>query len=336
VRANVHAAPERQEAGDDMNDDLSERRAAVTALPLRQHARIEAARPGDVLTCASVGPAGEVIAVWSAAAGTARVTVHAPAITSVTSLSELSLEVTAAQPLPGGRVLLATNRCGRRAGGPDRNAIIYGRDGRVQAAETVGDGVAHLLADGAGHVWAGYFDEGIYGDYGRPGDPPPLAVSGLTRFSPELAPVWDYPVTDNPYGDISDCYALNVDQDTAWTCYYSGSSFSDFPLVRIRDGALAGWHNPLTGVRALAVSGSRVVLYGGYRPARDRLTAGVLTEGVFQPNAEYRLVLPDGAALPAPAEVIGRGPVLHVLAGDTWYQLAVSDVPAGQASRPSP
>jgi hypothetical protein len=309
-----------------MSDDLIQGRAAVTALPLRQHARIEAARPGDVLACASVGPSGEVIAVWSAAAGTARVTVHAPAMTSVISLDELSLEVTAAQPLPGGRVLLATSRCGRRAGGPDRNAIIYGPDGRVQAEEAIGDGIAHLLADSTGHVWAGYFDEGIYGDYGRPGDPPPLAVSGLTRFSPELAPVWDYPVADNPYGDISDCYALNVDQDTAWTCYYSG-----FPVVAIHDGALAGWRNHRTGVRALAVGGSRVALYGGYRPDRDRLTVGVLAQGAFRPESEYRLVLPGGAALPASAEVIGRGPVLHVLADGTWYQLALSELPAGQA-----
>jgi hypothetical protein len=260
-------------------------------------------------------------------AGTARVTVHAPAITSVTSLSELSLEVTAAQPLRGGRILLAANRCGRRAGGPDRNAVIYGPDGRVEAEETIGDGIAHLLADGTGHVWAGYFDEGIYGDYGRPGDPPPLAVSGLTRFSPELAPVWAYPVADNPYGDISDCYALNVDQDTAWTCYYS-----DFPVVRIHDGELTGWRSHLTGVRALAVSGSRVALYGGYRPDRDRLTVGALTAGRFRPEGEYRLVLPDGTALPASAEVTGRGPVLHVLSDDTWCQLALSDIPAGQVS----
>jgi len=36
-------------------------------LPVRHHATIAAAEAGDVQVCASVGPAGEVIAVWSAA-----------------------------------------------------------------------------------------------------------------------------------------------------------------------------------------------------------------------------------------------------------------------------
>ena len=40
---------------------------ACPLLPVRHHATIAAAEAGDVRVCASVGPAGEVIAVWSAA-----------------------------------------------------------------------------------------------------------------------------------------------------------------------------------------------------------------------------------------------------------------------------
>jgi hypothetical protein len=39
--------------------------------------------------------------------------------------------------------------------------------------------------------------------------------------------------------------------------------------VRIRDGAVTGWHNDIKG--ALAVAGSHVALSGGYGPYRDRL-----------------------------------------------------------------
>jgi hypothetical protein len=326
---------------------------ARPALPVRHHARIEAAREGDVRVCASVGPAGEVVAVWSAAADlpavtsatvqpgwasfpdpraarpvTARVTVHAPGTVSVTSLSGLGLAHFTVQPLPGGSILLVGARSRWRSDGPDRNAVIYGADGRVLAEETLGDGIEHVLADGTGHVWVGYFDEGVFGNYGwgGPGDPPPLGACGLTRYSADLQPVWHYPSADSPHGSISDCYALNVDGDTAWTCYYTS-----FPVVRISDGALTGWRNHITGVRALAVSGSRAALYGGYGPDRDRLAVGRLSGGRFRQAGEYRLVLPGGEALPTGAQVIGRGPGLHVLTDDGWYQLTMSDIPSGAA-----
>ena len=40
----------------------------------------------------------------------------------------------------------------------------------------LGDGIAHVLATSTGQVWAGYFDEGIYGNYGRYA--PDIANSG--------------------------------------------------------------------------------------------------------------------------------------------------------------
>ncbi len=129
-----------------------------------------------------------------------------------------------------------------------------------------------------------------------------------------------------PHGSISDCYALNVDRDTAWTCYYT-----DFPIVRVRDGALTGWHNHITSVNALAVSGSRAALYGGYGPDRDRLAAGLLNGDRFRQTGEHRLVLPGGEPIPTSAHVIGRGPCLHVLTKGDWYQLTMSDVPSGTA-----
>jgi len=115
---------------------------------------------------------------------------------------------------------------------------------------------------------------------------------------------------------------LNVDGATAWTCYYT-----DFPIVRVSEGKLTGWHNHVTGIKALAVSGSRAALYGGYGPDHDRLAVGLLDGDRFQQTGEYRLVLPGGAPLPPQALVIGRGACLHLLSGDDWYQLAISDLP---------
>ncbi|MDL4773139.1 MULTISPECIES: hypothetical protein [Thermomonosporaceae] len=40
----------------------------TTPLPVRHHARIAAAQSGDARVNASIGPSGEVIALWTAAA----------------------------------------------------------------------------------------------------------------------------------------------------------------------------------------------------------------------------------------------------------------------------
>jgi len=321
---------------------------ALPELTVRHHAYVRPPQEECVRVCASVGPAGEIIAVWSSAADvaavrssttqpgwasfpdpraawpvTAQVTVHAPDVTSVTTLSGLGLAHFTVQPLPADNILLVGARSRWSTDGPDRNAIVYSSDGLVLAEDVLGDGIEHVLVDSTGHIWVGYFDEGVYGNYGwgPPGGPPPLGASGLTRFSADLEPVWHYPSADSPYGGIADCYALNIDGTTAWTCYYT-----DFPIVRVDEGKVTGWRNRVTGAKAIAVSGSQAALYGGYGPNHDRLVVGSLKDERFQQTGEYRLVLPGGGPLPPQTLVIGRGPCLHLLSGDSWYQFGFSDL----------
>src|SRR6266481_4011647 len=145
---------------------------ALPALPVRDGVAIEPAAVGDVRVCASIGPAGELVAVWSqiehlpatmswtrSPGGVnfrdslaprpvnARVTVHAPDPVSVVSIARLGLANFTVQPLPSGAILLVAHRCRWRPGGADRNAVVYGPDGRVLAEEVLGDGIGHVLAD---------------------------------------------------------------------------------------------------------------------------------------------------------------------------------------------
>ena len=163
---------------------------SLPVLPVRRHGVIDG-RDGDVLVCASVGPAGEVVAVWTtpegleavtsttvSAAGAsfpdpaaarpvaARITVHTPELAAVTRIQDLALAHITVQPMPGGRFLVAGARCRWRPEGPDRNAVLYDADGQVVSEHVLGDGIAHVLATSTGQVWVGYFDEGIYGNYG--------------------------------------------------------------------------------------------------------------------------------------------------------------------------
>jgi hypothetical protein len=329
------------------------RRDEVMRLPVlrvRCHGVIDG-HDGDVLICASVGPAGEVVAVWTtpqdreavtsatvSAGGAsfpdagaarpvaARITVHTPDLAAVTQIQDLALAHVTVQPMPGDRFLLVGARCRWRPEGPDRNAVLYGADGQVVSEHVLGDGIGHVLATRTGEVWAGYFDEGIYGNYGwgRAETEEPVGAYGIVRFSPGLAPAWHFPkyTEDGPWDAISDCYALNVDDSRAWACYYS-----DFPVVRILDGAATGWHNDVKGASALAVAGSRIAMFGGYGPDRDRLAAAELGADRAEPTGEYRIVLPDGQSLPEGTQIIGRGSRLHFLAKTSWHQLDVDDIP---------
>ncbi|MET0493213.1 MAG: hypothetical protein ABW000_08795 [Actinoplanes sp.] len=96
-------------------------------------------------------------------------------------------------------------------------------------------------------------------------------------------------------------------------------------------------HGTITGVRdadvlvssSIGPAGTRVALFGGYGPDRDRLVLADLGPGRLRRRGEYRLALPDGSPLPA-AQVVGRGPHLHVLAGRAWFRLDLDDLPEHQ------
>ncbi|MGH3848003.1 MAG: hypothetical protein ACRDS0_42340, partial [Pseudonocardiaceae bacterium] len=220
---------------------------SLPVLPVRHHGII-GGHDGDVLVCASVGSAGEVVAVWTtpdgleavtsatvsaagarfpdpAAARTveARIAVHAPELAAVTRIAGLTLAHITVQPMPGGRFLLAGARCRWRRDGPDRNGVLYDADGQVVSVHVLGDGIRHVLATSTGQVWVGYFDEGIYGNYGwgRADTEEPVGAYGIVQFSPRLEPAWHYPkyTEVGPWDAVSDCYALNVDGECAWACY---------------------------------------------------------------------------------------------------------------------
>lgn len=321
---------------------------ALPVVPLRRHGVATAADDGDVLLSASVGPAGEAVALWSASADRealtsvtvqpgwasfpdaraarpagARITVHSPGLVEAVRIAEMPLAHVTVQPLPSDCFLAVAARCRWRPEGPDRNALVYGPDGAVVAEYTFGDGIESVLTTPSGSAWVGYFDEGVFGNYGWGGPgPEPLGSCGLARFGPDADVAWRFP-PDAAASSIDDCYALNVTGETAWACYYS-----DFPVVKVEDGEVTTWRNDLAhGARSIIVDDYRVGLAGGNRPVRDRLVVGELSDGDARAAGRYRLVLPDGQPLPDGVRMVGRGTDLHVFRGTDWYRLCLTDIP---------
>jgi hypothetical protein len=182
----------------------------LPVLPTRFRAALSG-EDGEVRVCASVGPQGQVVALWSRPGDRSaltpvteqpgwatfpdpvasrpvpvRVSVQDPDPVTAALIPELAVGHVTVQPLPSGRFLIVGSRSRWRADGPDRNAVIYDGDGHVVAQAVLGDGIEHAFAASDGHVWAGYFDEGVYGNFGwgHPGGDPPVGASGLARFSP--------------------------------------------------------------------------------------------------------------------------------------------------------
>jgi hypothetical protein len=326
-----------------------QQRAEVLALPvlsLRQHGRLTAADDGDALLSVSVGPAGEAVALWSAPADRealksttvqpgwasfpdarairpagARITVHPHGLADSVRIAEMPLAHATAQPLPNDRFLVVAARCRWRPEGPDRNALVYGLDGALVAEYTFGDGINKVLTTPSGDAWVGYFDEGVYGNYGWGGPgPEPLGSCGLARFGQSGERNWRFP--SDAAAPIDDCYALNVTGETAWACYYS-----DFPVVRVGDGEVTVWRNQLArGAGSIIVDDRRVGLVGSYPPGRDCLAIGEFDEADLREVGRYRLVLPDGQALPDRVRKVGRGPDLHIFHGPDWYRLSLADI----------
>jgi hypothetical protein len=306
-----------------------QRRTEVLALPmtpLRLHGHLE--RPGHHPrgpAAVGVGPDDVAVAAWPPPAGEHGVVVtshdgkgphskerYRSQILPRVAVLEVPtpLAVTHVQPLPGGKVLIA---CARTPG--TDNAEVRDGNGHLEHAGLIGDAIEHLLTTPSGAIWAGYFDEGIYGT--MPG------AHGLIRFTPDLTIDWAYPQREMP--TIDDCYALNVCGETA-----SIGAYSAFRLITV-NGDQARNHGPLPrrGASKLLITGERAALIGGYGPEYDLVTPLQITPaGVIPHGPQHRLVQPDGLEIPRTARAFCRGPNLHLFPRDStaWYRLGLDDI----------
>ncbi|MDT0391209.1 hypothetical protein [Streptomyces dubilierae] len=220
------------------------------------------------------------------------------------TLRGLDLRVVHLDALPNGRLVVEGY-----GGGDDRNARVYGMDGRRRGAFAMGRAVEFLMADRQHHVWSAYFDEGVYVD--------PVSAPGLVRWDSGGNRLWGY-APEQGVEYIDTVYALNVDDGVAWANYYP-----TFPLIEVRtDGAVRLRGTPVVAPRGMAVHGDHVTMLGGDRQP-DRLHLCRLTDTEALPVEEACLTLPNGAPLKGYARPVGRGRhlYLHGSSPRQWYVL---------------
>jgi hypothetical protein len=151
-----------------------------------------------------------------------------------------------AQPLPNEELLLVC----ARVRGETSNARVFDSSGILKRDFTLGDGIQHVQTTVDGHIWVGYFDEGVFGDT-------PISQSGINCFDKFGQLIYAH--ADE---SMADCYALNVvSNDEVWSCYYT-----DFPLVQIVNQQVKNsWDSPVRGSGGFVIWKNFVLFRGGYK-----------------------------------------------------------------------
>ncbi len=220
---------------------------------------------------------------------------------------------------PDGSFLVVGARCRWTAAGAEDNAMVVDADGRIVRRGCLGDGLQHVQVTADGVIWTGYFDEGVFGNYGWGGldGPLPLGAGGIAAWSATFEKTWEL---DPAGGLVSDCYALNAMSAEVLACPYT-----KFPVVRIADGRerVLGTGD-ISGPRGIIANGDRVALVGSYQDP-STLVVGSVADGAFVEEMRTNLWAPDGAALSA-ARIHCRGPEAHFFVGSDWYSFDLRDL----------
>jgi hypothetical protein len=238
-----------------------------------------------------------------------------------TRLFELTATFPKIEMLPDGEILVVASRCFRNPDGShEMNAKVYGTDGKQNREFLLGDGIRHIQTDADGRIWVGYFDEGIFGNFGWQDPGGPFGAAGLSCFAKSGQKLWDY---EPPQGfdHIADCYALNVSSSGVWSHYYT-----DFPIALVEPNwHVRCWNAELSGGRAFAVGNNKVLLYGGYGERRTACNLLSLDGHNAKLVAGVSLALPREIDL-SKDTVIGRDKRLHVFQEDDWYVFSIDSV----------
>ena len=234
-------------------------------------------------------------------------------LTNHLELSEVFVAHPHVQPLPADRYLVVGSRTRRFADGSfEKNAYIYGQDGRIEGEFLMGDGIADVQCDGAGNIWTAYFDEGIFGNFGWN---EPVGAPGLLCFDSQGQMTWHF---EPPAGfdSMADCYALNVASSTDVYVYYYG----DFAVMRIsRDKPIEAWPTPIHGSGALAIFAEHAALLGSYHE-RDRVFVGRLAPTGLINIVSHRFVFAGVDGPIGPGKLRGRGSRFARMVGTRWFR----------------
>jgi hypothetical protein len=132
-------------------------------------------------------------------------------------------------------------------------ARVFDKQKNLVRTVDLGDAIEHINTTPDGHIWVGYFDEGVFGrGIGR---------EGLICFDSAGTPVFRYADFAKKHNlpFIDDCYTLNVVGSSAYVSYYT-----DFPLVCLTDFQLRRVWDDFGPNKAIAIRSDHFVVFPVY------------------------------------------------------------------------
>ncbi|MFJ7648645.1 hypothetical protein ACIQ1H_13980 [Lysinibacillus sp. NPDC097279] len=212
------------------------------------------------------------------------------------------------QPIDDGQFLLVCARSYYHdAQNIEENARVYDENGRFIRSFCLGDGIGHVYVTKNQEIWTGYFDEGVFGNYGWKD---PVGRSGLVGWDASGAKL-DSLEEDKEYF-IFECLALNGVADGGIWFFFSLDS-----NIGVRKEGLTSYYSPEDiYFQAFAVNGETIVAYRG---RGERTLFELHREGnEYKTVRKIELMRTDGKPF-EPQLVNNRESKLLFLEGDELY-----------------
>lgn len=212
------------------------------------------------------------------------------------------------QPIDNGHILLVCARSYYHdANNIEENARVYDMTGRFIRSFCLGDGIEHVYAAKNEEIWTGYFDEGVFGNYGWD---EPIGSSGLVGWDASGRKI-DSLEGDQTYS-IFECLALTGDAEDRIWFYFS----IDSKIGVRKDGKTLYYSPGDLSFESFAVNGDTILAYEG---RWGESLFEVRREGdEYKTVCEIELIKPDGT--PVKPELAGnRENRLLFLDGEELY-----------------
>ncbi|WP_051870611.1 hypothetical protein [Brevibacillus laterosporus] len=196
-----------------------------------------------------------------------------------TSLAKQRYHYHFIQPLNDNTLLVVGART--RYFDPDNfelNGKIFDLDGNLIKKLLLGDGIQHVQVSPNGTIWTGFFDEGVFGNYGWAD---PIGASGLVAWDQEGKQIFS-----NHKADICDCYALNVVSDQEIWFYY----YTDFHLVKIANDQMEFFKPKISGASGFITYNSFFLFDKGYGKHDEYILLKNNNYGKFIQKCEVRFI----------------------------------------------
>ena len=222
------------------------------------------------------------------------------------------------QPLGGELLLVCARSHYAGAEGSEKNGRVYTRDGKFIRDILLGDGIQSVQTTADGIIWTGFFDEGIFGNFGWQD---PVGASGLVAWDAAGNRLYEFQPTEG-LDAICDCYALNVESEEDVWCYY----YTQFPLVHLHGRTIeAYWEMPIGGSDAFAISGAHALFRGGYN---ERDVYHLLSLGdVGAAKSIRKIELRDEEGIPLAAErAVGRADAIYIISRGRLYRVDIQAI----------